>query len=280
MHFPGFGLALGRRKYAVVVVTIVMTLALASCGGSSNKATSTSAASQSTVAASTAAPTATSATTSSVATSTAAPTPTAAPTQAAATTAPTTAPTAAAVSGTGISLTAAGSALEQTVKAWDALKSYKMTMNIYDNGSSTPTTTGTLETELPDKSHWVIDSGGQHIEMIIVSGTTYVNVGGTWTQVPGGSIPGIPKISSSDIASALATPAASPNTAVSKGTDTVNGVKCDVYDVTESSGTSTVWIGQQDHLPYKIVFNDPTTSTKTEVDFSNYGDNFNIQPPM
>jgi len=298
-----------RGKRIVSLTVILVTLALAACSGSS-KSTSTTASSASTSQATTAATSttasgattattaatatqtattaATTATTASTATATSAATAasTATATQAAATTATTiatevatdvaTATQAASGGGSG-----SGSAImTQVASAWKNVKSYKMAITFYDSGSTTPTGSATVENENPDKSHWVIDSGGQTIEIINIGSDSYINLGGTWTKTPSTDTANIPGMNSQDIANELSTPIPADASFSSKGSDTVNGVDCDVYEVKESDGTeSTFYVGKKDHLLYKI---DASSSdgTKTEIIISNFNADFNITAPI
>lgn len=269
-----------RPRYAIAPFVVVAALALAACGGSSNTATETAASSASTSQATTETSTqvagqATSEATGE-ATATTAPAPTTAP--ATTTAAATKAPTAASGSGTSVPLSAV-SPFSDLADSWSSLKSYKMTVKIYDNGSDTPSVTGTVETEVPDKNHMVVNASGQEFEVISIGDTTYVKLAGTWQQAPGGMMSQMPSITAPDILNQVGTPSAIPNDVTKTGEETINGVKCDVYKATVSdSTTSTLWVGQKDHLPYKAETQSDTT--RTEVLFSDFNADFNIQAPI
>ena len=277
----------GTRQL-IAPFAIAAALALTACGGSSSKATGTAASSSTIQAATTTATqsagvatavvtggaTATATTAAATATTTAAATATK---TAAATSTATTA--AAAASSTGVPLSAS-SPLDDVTKAWTDLKSYKMTITVYDNGSATASVTGTVETINPDKSHTVVEISGQKIETITIGDKTYINIGGTWQQTPGGMPDQMPSISGGDIFSQLATPDASiSNTVTSKGTETLNGVKYDVYEVkTSDTNTSTFWVGEKDHLPYKITSRMDTSNSV--IIFSDFNASFDIKAPI
>ena len=287
----------GKRLFSAAIV--LLTLALAACGGSSNKSTSTTAASAGTSQSTTAATSTTSAaTTTTAATATEAAT-TAATTASTATAASTVTATQAAINtATTIATEVAtevatatqaasgggsgsGSAvLLQVADAWRNVKSYKMTITSYDSGSTTPTGTATVENENPDKSHWVIDEGGQKIETITIGTNSYLNIGGTWTQSPVADTTSIPGMSSQDIADELSTPIPDETKFTSKGSDTVNGVDCNVYEIVEADGTnSTFYVGKKDHLLYKIETTDDTGG-KVDIIISDYNADFNITAPI
>jgi hypothetical protein len=174
----------------------------------------------------------------------------------------------------------ADSPLKAVADAWKNLKSYKMTVTFYDNGASTPSGTATFETENPDKSHWTINENGQNIEIIAVGGKSYLKLGGTWTETSVGIPASLPPISSDDILNDVATPAASADSVKATGTETVDGVTCDVYEVTKSGSdtSSTFWVGQKDHLPHKITFT--TGDSRSEIKVSDFNTDFNIQAPI
>ncbi len=168
----------------------------------------------------------------------------------------------------------------QVATAFKNVKSYKMTITFYDSGSTTPTGTATVENENPDKSHWIIDEGGQNIEMISIGTNNYINIGGAWTQSPVSADATIPGMSSQDIANELSTPIPDETKFSSKGSDTVNGVDCDVYEIVEANGTdSTFYVGKKDHLLYKIETTDDTGG-KVDVIISDYNADFNITAPI
>lgn len=270
-----------RFRHFIAPFLLVAALALAACGGSSSKGTATVQAPAGTTQAAAVTTTAVSgvasaeatgqATTAATQAPTVAPTPTAAPK-------PTkTATTAASGNATFIPL-ASDSAMEQVANAWKDLKSYRMTMTIFDSSTNAQTGTATVETTLPDKSHSVFDVNGESLEIITIGKDEYVKIAGTWTHATSDLPSTLPTISGNDILNDVATPAASPNLATSKGTDSVNGVECDVYEFKTDSGSSTMWIGHKDHLIYKASFSD--NSTRTEILFSDFNADFNIQPPI
>jgi hypothetical protein len=282
-----------RSRHAIVPVVIVALFTLSACGGSSSKATGTSVASSSTVAAAgtVAAATSTATESSTVATATASGGATGAATTAttAATTAPTIAPTPTVAStkpatttasgdSTGVPLTSSNSVMQQVADAWKALKSYKMTLTTYDVATNTQTGTATMETMLPDKAHWTMDQNGQKIELILVDGASYIKIGDTWTQTPGSLPSSLPDLSDNEVLNTVETPVASSDAIAKKGTETVNGVECDVYEVTGDSGSTTLWIGQKDHLLYKGSFED--SGTRTEIVLSDFNKDFDIKAPI
>ncbi|MGA7668769.1 MAG: hypothetical protein WBW04_00005 [Nitrolancea sp.] len=281
-----------RGKRLISVGAVLVTLALAACGGSSKTPTSTTASSASTSQPTTAATSATSG--GATATTTTAATATEAATTAATATTEATEIATAVTTATEIATEVAtatqaasgggsgsGSAIMlQVADAWKNVKSYKMTITFYDSGSTTPTGTATVENENPDKSHWVIDSSGQKIETITIGTDSYLNLGGTWTKSPSVDTTDIPGMSSQDIANELSTPIPDDTKFSSKGSDTVNGVDCNVYEITETDGTvSTFYVGKKDHLLYKIEASG-SDGTKTEILISDYNADFNITAPI
>ncbi len=286
-----------RPRQILAPALIAVTLALSACGGSSSNATGTAGPPSSTsVATATSATIATEA--SGMATSTASgattatattdttPTATAAatqapptPTQAATATqaaAATQAPTTASGSSTGIAISAVP-VLQDVADAWKQVTSYKMTMTFFDTTSNTQTGSATVES-MKDKSHWVMDEGDQSIEIITIGTDYYLKLAGDWTKMTSDVSTTLPPFTSADILNDVSTPAAAPDSVTNKGTDTVNGVSCDVYEIKSDTGTSTLWVGHEDHLLYKGSFDD--NGTRTEILFSDFNKQFDIQPPI
>ncbi len=286
-------LSYSRRGKVIAPFVIAASLALSACGGTSNKSTATSAASQSTSAATTSTTQVTGAasaaatgqstsTTEATATSASTTTSAATATTATATTVSTSTATQAA---SGSTSTATGvplsgiTGLDQIAQSWQSLKSYKMTVKVYSNGASTPDVSGTVEVTTPDKTHSVITVSGQNLETITIGDTTYLKLAGTWQKAPAGTTDGIPSLTGDSLLSSLGTPEANSGSLTKTGEDTINGVKCDVYTYKLSdTTTSTIWVGQKDQLPYKIT--SEVDTTKTEILFSDFNTDFNIQPPM
>ncbi len=167
--------------------------------------------------------------------------------------------------------------MQDVADAWKQVTSYKMTMTIYDSTSNEKTGAATVET-MKDKSHWVLDEQGQSIEIITIGTDYYLKLGDTWTKMTSDVSTTLPPFTSADILNDVSTSADAPDTVTNKGTDTVNGVECDVYEIKTDTGTSTLWVGHTDHLLYKGVFED--SGTRTEILFSDFNQQFDIQPPI
>jgi hypothetical protein len=271
-----------RFRHLSAPLLVTVTLALTACGGTSSTSTGTAQApagtTQAAVATTTAVAGVATAETTGQATAAATQAPTVAPTPTAAPKPTKTATKVASGNATFIPLSS-NSVMEQVGDAWKGLKSYKMTMNIFDASTNAQTGTATIETTLPDKTHSVFDVDGQSIEVISIGKDEYVKLGDTWTHTTIALPTNLPSFSSSDILNDVATPAASPDLVSNKGSETVDGVECDVYEFKTGSGSSTtMWIGHNDHLIYKASFSDDTT--RTEILFSDFNSDFDIQPPV
>jgi hypothetical protein len=270
MRRPPFSLPSVRARQIIAPLALAAALTLAACSsGSSNKtATSASQTTAITAAATTAAATTTTTTAAT----------TAATSTAAATAAATTAITATTASGSGGSVV--DSAFEkQVADAWAKVKSYKITMNVYDGDTTTASLTGTIETTLPDATHTTFNVSGQTIETINVGGKSYIKIGDTWQESPAIDSGIASPVSGGDIVGAITTPTSPGDTIAKKGAETLDGVATDVYENKTSDGTTvTIWIGQKDHLPRKSVVQDATS--RTEIIFSDYNSNFGIKAPI
>jgi len=240
------------------------SLALAACGGSATDSE-------------TPAPTA-----SDAPVTVAAASPTAEPTTAAETPTPestpeaTESPTEAPATGT-----AAAEVLAPTFAAWEQVESLRMKMTMPGSDASGETLQMVMEMVRPDRMRVSMETAEGTFEMIIIGDVTYMNLGGTWTELPGpqdlstyGALSPdepIDEVSAPDV------------TVVQSGTETIDGVTCTVWDLTipdEEAGTMTgrIWVGADDNLPRRMVFETP--EGPMTVEYSGYNEDITIEPPI
>jgi hypothetical protein len=279
MRRPTFSLPSVRSRQIIGPLALAAALTLAACSSGSSNKTATSASQTTAI---TAAATTAAATTTTTTAATTAATSTAAATAAATTaiTATTAATTAAATTASGSGGSVVDSAFEkQVADAWAKVKSYKITMNVYDGDTTTASLIGTIETTLPDATHTTFNVSGQTIETINVGGKSYIKIGDTWQESPAIDSGIASPVSGGDIVGAITTPTSPGDTIAKKGAETLDGVATDVYENKTSDGTTvTIWIGQKDHLPRKSVVQDATS--RTEIIFSDYNSDFGIKAPI
>lgn len=261
----------GSPRLALLALLTATSLALAACGGSSTAPPAPTATS--------AGPAVTASSATQATTQAAAPT-AVPPTAASATSTPTPAPTATtAASGSSGSVSSSDLAeLEAAANAFKAANSYRET--IVSNGTATPGTTSqvVLEYIRPDRYHYKITGvSGISEEIYVIGQTTYVKTGGTWIKT---TLPGTPTVplASADPKSALA--ATAQDKVVRQGTETVDGVQCRVWLITNPTNASfQMWIGVSDHLVRKLVVTQ-ANGTRVTVTITNYDGGFSINPPI
>lgn len=140
-------------------------------------------------------------------------------------------------------------------------KSYKMALQDGSGKSE-----GTFEYVAPNKYHIV--SGD--LELISIGADSYVKQAGTWIKVPAAA--GAGAINTMDsLKSQL--DAVSKLTATKGGSDSVNGVNCQIYNVTESDGTKSE-LCVANGLPIRIK------STNTIILISDYDKVSDIKAPI
>jgi hypothetical protein len=127
---------------------------------------------------------------------------------------------------------------------------------------------GTFDYIAPDKYHYSLAG----IEAIVIGKDTYIKQAGTWIKLPASAAAAA---SSPFNADTLKTQldAVSKAKATKNGSDTVNGVKCDIYNVTDTDG-STTEVCVANGLPIRIKNGD------TIVVISNYDKVPDIKAPI
>ncbi|HEX2863288.1 MAG TPA: hypothetical protein VHN99_01860 [Deinococcales bacterium] len=193
--------------------------------------------------------------------------------------------------------------------ATEAQASYRVTYTITDSAGQTNQIV--LEVQKPDRKHEVI---GKNTELIIIGPSLWLRTGTTWKQLPSqaaaafakGATPntGVPAAApaatgsgsdaggkvqcSTNANGSVCGPASSPpetDSVTLTGTDTLNGKAVDVYHVTSTSDKrntdSTVWVGRDDHLIYKIdarsTQDGDTSHTLAVYEYNPQG--LDIEPP-
>jgi hypothetical protein len=152
-------------------------------------------------------------------------------------------------------------------QAFRNVKSFRITMAVQSGTTVTPQ--GTMEYVLPDKLHASFQGYG----LISIGADSYVKIGPAWTKQTGAIAPG-QFFNFSDLQRLSAD--AQISRYVRGGTDVVNGQNCQLYTLTEASGTTELCIGN--NLPQRIV---TTTGTqKLILTFSDYDRVPDIRPPI
>lgn len=137
----------------------------------------------------------------------------------------TTAPTTAASSGGGGNVS--GNELAQLLANFLKSKSYKMALQ--DGAGKSQ---GSFEYVAPDKYH--ITSGD--LELITIGADNYVKQSGVWIKLPAAA--GATATNTTELLKTQLD-SVSKLTATKGGTDSVNGVNCQIYSVTEPDGTKS-----------------------------------------
>jgi len=257
---------MGGPRLAMLALLSAVALALAACGGSSSAPPAPSATR------------AGAAVTAAIATQ--ATTQAAAPTAASATSTPTPAPAATtAVSGSSGNASSSDLAeLEAAGKAFLAANSYRET--IVSSESATPGNPTQILYEYirPDRHHYKITGGTGTSEIYVIGQTTYVKTGDTWIKT---TLPGTPTVGpqAADPSSTLNNNV-EQDTISRQGTETVDGVSCNVWQITDPTKSQVkMWIGASDHLPRKMIVTEQS-GTQVTVTITGYDGGFSINPPI
>lgn len=258
---PRFDAGAARGRSAILIV--LLALILAACGGSSGTP---------------AAP---------ASTNTASDTPTPIETTQAQTTAPAAEETATEAS-TPASQGTPGDVPPELLKMAESLakaERYRMTIVGKDAETEELISEFVIEVVRPDKVRMKMSIDGSVTETIGIGDTTYIKVGDTWQVSPQPYLPGDlaapdPEESLEQTIGQLTDPG---TTVTLAGTETVDGVECNVWDVvmTSEQGTyeSRFWVGKDDGLMRKAVANeDEDLVTETTVTY--LGSDFDIEPPV
>ncbi|HEY7269772.1 MAG TPA: hypothetical protein VH951_08085 [Dehalococcoidia bacterium] len=173
-----------------------------------------------------------------------------------------------AASGSSNSNTGGGSSVsgnELATIVGNFLKAKSFSMTIQDSKGAQQ---GTFDYIAPDKYHYSLSG----IEAIVIGKDTYFKQGGTWIKLPASAATSAAapfnadtlKSQLDDVSKAKAT---------KNGSDTVNGVKCDIYNVTDTDG-STTEVCVANGLPIRIKDSD------TIILISNYDKVPDIKAPI
>jgi hypothetical protein len=149
---------------------------------------------------------------------------------------------------------------EPISKAMQALlevDAFRISTTITETGGTI--VTATLEFVLPDRVRVLTDAS--EIVVIGTSGVWMREPGGQWQSLPGGSVIGdafMAMIDPADVSTAMQNIDA--GSVQSLGTETLNGKTMNVYQYTTSevsgseglSGTTKMWVGADDDLPYRM----------------------------
>jgi hypothetical protein len=187
------------------------------------------------------------------------------PTQASGAQATKPAATTAASSGGGSS----AAADELTALFTNFLKVKSFRAAITEEVTGQPKVDGSIEYVAPDKYHITLPGLG---EFINIGKDSYIKIGPAWTKSPGaggGSL--------FDAASIQSTLDSFKNNSKKGGTDTVNGVKCQIYTVTDTSG-STTEVCVANGLPVRMVIK--STSSTTTFVFTDFDKLSDIKAPI
>lgn len=160
--------------------------------------------------------------------------------------------------------------------AWNQVTSYRMAATSEDPLNPENTFTMTLEVALPDRQRIVI---GDTYEAIIVGDTMYLKTGETWMEsevdenMVGSMIP-------YNLEESLEQASAADVNAGKTGTETLDGVECDVWSIALGQSTLTFWVATTDHLPRKLVISDAATATTVmEATITDYNADLAIEAP-
>lgn len=262
------GFARRRLRRAAVTALVAVSIALAACGGSASDPATTTPTAADTPATATA-PSATEAPTAPPATDTETPTP---DSNAEATESPTDAPAAD---------TPATEALAGTFAAWGQVESLRMKMTMPSPENPEDLVSLTVEMVRPDRMRVVTEAAEGTFEMIMIGDTTYMKMGDSWMTLPGSqSLDELGAVAPDDTIDEVGAPGV---TAVQRGTETIDGVRCTVWDLTipdDEGGTLTarMWIGADDNLPRLMTIETPEGTMTME--YSGYDGDIVIEPPV
>jgi hypothetical protein len=169
--------------------------------------------------------------------------------------------------------------LQEVADALAKVKSYKVTLNIYEGDATTPAYVSTIETVEPDKTHTVTSFAGQTIESIQIGDDTYTKLGDTWQKTSGLGEAAATPVDGSDVIDNFADSESAGINVTQKGEDTINGEATVVYELTSNdSSVLTIWVGKDDHLPRKSEVK--SDSEHIEIIYSDYGKDFDIKAPL
>ena len=177
--------------------------------------------------------------------------------------------------------TAATDVLAPTFAAWEQVKTLRMKMTMPSAAAPGETQQMILEMVRPDRMRVTMETAEGTFEMIIIGDVSYMNLGGTWMQLPGPQdLSTYGALSPDDPVDEVSAPDV---TVVQSGTETIDGVACTVWDVTipdEEAGTITgrMWVGADDNLPRRLVFETP--DGPMTVEYSGYNEDITIEPPI
>ncbi|MFQ6016488.1 MAG: hypothetical protein ACE5NP_13715 [Anaerolineae bacterium] len=131
---------------------------------------------------------------------------------------------------------------------------------------------------LPDKTHTKSEMMGMKVETIVIGDTTYTKIGdGPWQKTEAGPAlpPGAAEIEMPEITE-MAKEITAGMQIEEVGTETVEGVKCQVYEIRfgEEAEAIRYYVGVDDNLPRKIEMGG------MEMIFYDYNAPIEIEPPI
>ena len=138
-----------------------------------------------------------------------------------------------AASGSSNSNTGGGSSVSSSELATivgNFLKAKSFSMTLQDSKGAAQ---GTFDYVAPDKYHYSLAG----TELIAIGKDSYVKQGGTWIKLPAAAGAAASPFNADTLKTQL--DQVSKAKATKNGSDTVNGVKCDIYNVTDTDGTTT-----------------------------------------
>lgn len=128
----------------------------------------------------------------------------------------------------------------------------------------------------PDKMHTKSEVMGMKVETIAIGDTTYTKIGdGPWQKEEAAPAPGAPEMEMPDITE-MAEEMMAAITVEEVGTETVDGVKCKVFDIRFGKEAEPIryYIGVKDNLPRKMEMGG------IEIILYDYNAPIKIEPPI
>jgi hypothetical protein len=160
--------------------------------------------------------------------------------------------------------------LVRLANAFSQVRSFKATITVESQGTREQ---ATMEFVMPDRFRMTV----QGIQIISIGQDLWMNLGTGWQKQAGAGIGAMMPLTPSDIQESILE--MSQTSAVTrKGTDTVGGIRCQIFEVRDDEyGEISEICVADNNLPIRVV--STVANEKTTVIFSDFNANISIQAP-